>query len=101
MWKIGGRESGRETFIQRPTYDTPATAVKQSTAGMLATARIPSATGTPAFGKGHQQEKAQPQQQKRHQYKDLCGKAMKVAGYEARNMAVNVALIWQHWGGAV
>jgi len=40
-----------ESFIQRPTYDTPATAVKQSTAGMLATAKIPAATGTPALGR--------------------------------------------------
>ncbi len=31
---------------QTPTYDTPATA------GMLATARIPAATGTPIFIKG-------------------------------------------------
>ncbi len=40
-----------ESFIQRPTYDTPATAVKQSTAGMLATARIPAVTGMPALGR--------------------------------------------------
>ncbi len=41
-----------------PTYETPATA------GVLAIARIPAATGTPDLSKGQQQEKAQPQQQK-------------------------------------
>jgi hypothetical protein len=60
---------------------------------MLATARIPAATGTPALSKGHQQEKAQPQQQTCQQQQDLCGKAIKVAGNEARNIAVNLALI--------
>jgi hypothetical protein len=50
---------------QKPTYDTPATAGKQAKAGMLAMARIPGATGTPVLSKGHQQERAQPQQQKR------------------------------------
>jgi len=60
---------------------------------MLATARIPAATGTPALGKGHKQERAQPQQQKHQQQQDLCGKAIKVAGNEARNVAVNVAMI--------
>jgi hypothetical protein len=69
-WKIGGREP----CSQPPTYDTLATA------GILATARIPAATGRPAFSKGHQQEKAQPQKQKVHQQQDLCGKAIKVAG---------------------
>jgi hypothetical protein len=44
-WKIGASESGREPCSQTPTYDTPATAGKQTTAGMLATARIPAATG--------------------------------------------------------
>jgi hypothetical protein len=72
--------------------DTPATAGKQATAGMLATARIPAGTGMPALSKGHQQEKAQTQQQKRQQQQDLCGKAIKVAGNEARNMAVNKAM---------
>jgi hypothetical protein len=60
---------------------------------MLATARIPAATGTPALSKGHQQVKAQPQQQKRQQQQDLCGKPVKVAGNEARNMAVNEVVI--------
>jgi hypothetical protein len=61
---------------------------------MLATARIPAAnTGTPALSKGHKQETAQPQQQKRQQQQDLCGKAIKRAGNEARNMAVNVTKI--------
>jgi|688.fasta_scaffold2357781_1 hypothetical protein len=45
------------------------------------------------LSKGHQQEKAQPQQQKRQQQQDLYGKAIKVAGKEARNMTVNVAVI--------
>jgi hypothetical protein len=40
--------------------------------------------------KGHKQEKAQSQQRKRHQQQDLCGKAIKEAGNEARNTAVNV-----------
>jgi hypothetical protein len=61
LWKIGGRESGREPCSQKPTYDNPATAGKQATAEMLATARIPAATETPALSKGLQQ-KAQPQQ---------------------------------------
>jgi hypothetical protein len=61
-------------------------------AGMLATARIPAATGTPALSKGCHQENAQPQQQRCQKQQDLCGKA-KVAGNEDRNMAVNVALI--------
>ena len=74
---MGGRESGREPCGQTTTYDTPATAGKQATAGMLATARVSAATGKPALSKGHQQEKAQPQQQKRHQQEDLCGKAIK------------------------
>jgi hypothetical protein len=43
---------------QTPTYDTPATAGKQAT--MLATTRIPAATGMPAVSKGNQQEKAKP-----------------------------------------
>ncbi len=38
--KIAGRESGREPCSQTPTYDIPATAGKQATTGMLATARI-------------------------------------------------------------
>ncbi len=50
---------------QTPTYDTLATAWKQARAGMLAMARIPAATGTPVLSKGRQQERAQPQQQKR------------------------------------
>jgi hypothetical protein len=58
---------------------------------MLATARIPAATGTPALSKGHQQEKAQPQQQKRQQRQDLCGKPVK--RNEDINMAVNVAAL--------
>jgi hypothetical protein len=91
MWKTGGRESGCEPCSQTPTYDTPATAGKQATADMLATARIPAATGTPGLSMGHQQ--AEPQQQKRQQQKDLCGKAIKVVGKEARNMTVNVAVI--------
>jgi hypothetical protein len=64
----------------------PATAGKKATTGMLATARIPAATGTSALSKGHQQEKAQSQQQKCQPQQDLCGKAMKVAGNEARNI---------------
>jgi hypothetical protein len=62
-WKIGGRESRRAPCSQTPTYDIPAIAGKQVTAGMLATASIPVATGTPALGKGHQQEKVQPKNQ--------------------------------------
>jgi hypothetical protein len=85
-WKIGGRESGCKPCSQTPTYDTPATAGKQATAGMLARVRIPAATGTPAVSMGHQQEKAQPRQQKCQQQQDLCGKAMKVAG--KRNMSM-------------
>jgi hypothetical protein len=64
---------------------------------MLATARIPAATGTPFLGQGHQEEKAQSQQQKRQQQQDLCGKAIKVAGNDARNMAVIVAVIKKIW----
>jgi hypothetical protein len=64
---------------------------QESTAGMLATIGIPAATGMRALSQVHKQEKTQPQQQKRHQHQDLCGKAIKVAGNEARNMAVNVA----------
>jgi hypothetical protein len=40
----------------------------------------------PALSKGHKQEKAQPQQQKSQQPQNLCGKAIKVTGKEARNM---------------
>jgi hypothetical protein len=40
----------------------------------------------PALSKGHTQEKAQPQQQKSQQPQNLYGKAIKVAGNEARNM---------------
>jgi hypothetical protein len=58
---------------------------RQATAGMLATARVPEATGTPALSEGHTQEKAQPRQQKRQQQQDLCGKDLKVTGNEARN----------------
>ncbi len=57
----------------------------------------PAAIGTPALSKEHQQEKAQPQQQKRQQQQDLCGKAIKVAGNEVRNMAVSVAVIQKIW----
>jgi hypothetical protein len=62
-WNIGSHESGREPCNQTPTYDTPSTAGKKATTGMLARARIPAGIGTPALSKGHQQEKAQPQQQ--------------------------------------
>ena len=65
---------------------------------MLETAWIPAVTGTPALSKGHRQEKAQSQQQKRQQKQDLCGKAIKVAGNEARNMAVNVAMTKKNGG---
>jgi hypothetical protein len=50
---------------------------------MLAKARIPAATETPALSKGRQQEKAQPQRQKLQQQQDLCGKPIKGAGNEA------------------
>jgi hypothetical protein len=80
--KIGGREPCSQS--QTPTYDIAATAGKQATAGMLATPRM---QHEHSLSEGHQQEKAQPQKQK-----DLCGKAIKVAGNEARNMAVNVAV---------
>jgi hypothetical protein len=92
--QIGGSESGREPCSQTQTYDNPATT------GMLATARIHAATGTPAVSKGHQQDKEQPQQQKHQQQQDLCGKAIKVARYEARNIAVNVGrdqIFWWPW----
>ncbi len=46
-----------KSAAQAQTYDNPATAGKQARAGMLATARIPAATGTPALRKEHQQEK--------------------------------------------
>jgi hypothetical protein len=39
-----------------------------------------------ALSKGHKQEKAQTQQQKSQQPQNLCGKAIKVTGKEARNM---------------
>jgi hypothetical protein len=39
---------------------------QESTAGMLATVGIQAATGTPALSQVQKQEKAQPQQQKRH-----------------------------------
>jgi hypothetical protein len=68
----GGRESGREPCSQPQTYDN------QATEGMLATARISAATGTPRAS--FKQEKAQTQQQKRQQQQVLCGKAIKVAG---------------------
>jgi hypothetical protein len=65
-WKIGNRESSRAQCSQTPTYDTPATtAGKQAISGMLKIARIPAATGRLSLRKGHQQEKEQPQQQKR------------------------------------
>jgi hypothetical protein len=54
-WKTGGCESCRKPCSQTPTYDIPATAGKQATAAMLATAMIPAATGTPAL---HQQQNA-------------------------------------------
>ncbi len=73
--------------------DTPATAGKQQTAEMLATARTPAATAKPALSKCNNEEKAQLQQQKCQQVQDLCGKAIKVAGNEARNISVNVAVI--------
>jgi hypothetical protein len=98
MFVEGGRESGREPCSQTLTYETPATAGKQATAGMLATVRVSAATGTPALSKGHQQEEAQPQKQKRQQQQDLCGKAIQVAGNEARNMALNVA-VTKKFGG--
>jgi hypothetical protein len=83
-WKIGGREPCSKT----PTYDISATA------GDVATTRIPAATGTTALSKGHQQEKAKPQEQKRQQQQELLyveKQAVKVAGNETRNMAVNVS----------
>jgi hypothetical protein len=86
-------KTGRKPCSQTPAFNTPERAGEQATARILATARIP--TGTPALSKGHKQEKAQPQEQKRPQQQDLCGKAIKVAGNEARKMAVNVAVIKQ------
>jgi hypothetical protein len=59
-WKTGGHESSRKPCSLTPTYDTPAIAGKQVTAGMLAISRITAATGTSALRKGHKQEKAQP-----------------------------------------
>jgi hypothetical protein len=59
----------------------PSNSRKATTAGMLARKQ------------GHPQDKAQPQQQKLQQQQDLCGKAIKVAGNEARNKAVNVTVI--------
>jgi hypothetical protein len=51
---------------------------------MLATARIPAATGMQASRKSqHQQQKCQQQQV-------LRGKAIKVAGKEPRNVTVNM-----------
>jgi hypothetical protein len=92
--KNGGRGSGREPCSQTgqtPTYDTPATAGKHVIATMLATTRIPAATGTPVLSKGHQQEKPQPQQQKTPATAGSVWKNYKkVTGHEARNMAVNV-----------
>jgi hypothetical protein len=65
---------------------------------ILATTRIPAATGTAALNKGHQQEMA-TSTAKRQQKQDLCGRAIKVEGNEARNMSVNMAVIkkssWQ------
>ncbi len=61
-------------------------------------AMIPAETGMQALSKGHQHEKAQPQQHKRQQQQDLCGKATKVAGNEDRNITVNVAAI-KKFGG--
>ncbi len=85
-WKIGGHESGRKPCSQTPTYDTPAIAGKHSRD--VGNSRDPSSNRNASF-KPHKQEKAQPQQQKRHQHQDLCGKAMKVTGNEARNVAKN------------
>ncbi len=62
--------------MQSDRSDTPATAGKQATATMLATTRIPAATGTPAFSKGHQQEKPQAKG-KTPATADLCGKTIK------------------------
>ncbi len=44
-WKISGRESGHEPCRQTSIYDTLATA------GMLAIARIPASTETPALSR--------------------------------------------------
>ncbi len=74
-------------------WHPPANAWKQATEGMLAKARIPAATETPALSKGRQQEKAQPQRQKLQQQQDLCGKPIKGAGNEAWKMTVKVAVI--------
>ncbi len=81
------------TVRQTPNNATPAIARKQAKAGMLATARIPAATGT-ALNKGSR---------RRHNLNSkyasnirICVK--KVAGNEARNMAVNVA-VTKKFGG--
>ncbi len=94
-WNIGGRESGRKPCSQTPTYDT------QATAGILATARIPAATGTPSLGKGHEQEKSQPQQQKCQQQRDLYGKALKIAGKkpEIRLFCIVYVAVTKRLGG--
>jgi len=52
---VAKKAAGREPWSQASTYDTPPRAGKQATAGMLSTARIPAATGTPALRKGQQQ----------------------------------------------
>jgi hypothetical protein len=65
-WKIG-----EPCSEQTPTYDTPATAAKPATSGMLAIARIP------AYASNRR----------------ICVEKLKVAGNEARNMAVNAAVI--------
>ncbi len=73
--------------VRHQLMTPPPTAGKQATAGLLATARIPAATGTPALSKGHQQQQ------------DLCGKSKKLAGKAARNMAVKCGSDKKKFGG--
>jgi hypothetical protein len=55
-------------YAQTLTNDTPVPSGKQATAGMLATARIPGATGMPAYKQWHQQEKEYHQKQQNQRY---------------------------------
>jgi hypothetical protein len=84
---VAKKAAGREPWSQASTYDTPPRAGKQATAGMLSTARIPAATGTPALRKGHQQ---QP---------DLCGKSKQSGRKGSQKYGCGMWQLQQKFGG--
>ncbi len=77
----------------QPCLWHPSNSRKKSNSRDVSKSRDPSSNRNASFKQGTSAEEGTKCQQQQ----DLCGKATKVARNEARNMAVNVALIWWSW----